>query len=376
MESKWEYGFLSKCQSKRLPCSFEPWESIVNNLPALMKEHQLRDKVHHLSLLTVDESSLLTEEDWQRTYCVITFISQAYIAQSGEGDPCTSLPKQLAIPWTAASSHFGLPPSPNYAAFVLWNWHLKNPDESLSTDNFEVALSFTGGKDEAGFYIIHMRIELAAAPGIKAVVACIEAIKKDDQEEVMCCLKIVTDCISSITDIIKEVREKCKPHVFYHELRVLFSGSKEGIKYEGTSDTSMRKYPGVSGIQSSVIPLFDIFLGIKLEEDNEAKKFLDKVRDHMPYNHRQFLSKVNEDYSRSNLRAYVQQLHSSNSALTKAYNSCVKELLVFRQEHFKVVTSFIFNQSEGTTTDGTAGSSIGSFLKTIKETNKSAELPE
>lgn len=376
MESKWEYGFLSKCQSKRLPSSFEPLESIAENLPTLMKEHQLRDKVHHLPLLTVNESSLLTEEDWQRAYSVVTFISQAYINQKGEGDLCTSLPKQLAIPWTAVSSHFGLPPSPNYAAFVLWNWCLKNPDKPLSTDNFEVALSFTGGKDEAGFYLIHMHIEFAAAPGIKAVVACIEAIKKDDEQEVIHCLKIVTDSISSITSILKETRDNCKPHVFFNELRVLFSGSKEGIKYEGTSDTSMRKYPGVSGIQSSVIPLFDIFLGIELDEGNEAKKFLDEVRDHMPYNHRQFLSKMNEDYSHFNLRAYIQQLHSSNSPLTKAYNSCVKELLVFRQEHFKVVTSFIFNQSEGSITEGTGGSSIGSFLKKIKETNKLAELPE
>ncbi|XP_011404257.1 PREDICTED: indoleamine 2,3-dioxygenase 1-like [Amphimedon queenslandica] len=370
MDSRWNLGFLSKVE--RLPSSFELWESIANDLPTLLKDSgkQLIDKVDRLPLITIDESSLPTEQHWKRAYCVITFISQAY-RSIGQ---CTSLPRELAVPLVAVSSHLGLSPSPCYAAFVLWNWHLKNPSEPLSKDNFEIALSFTGSKDEAWFYLIHMRIELAAAPGIKAVIDCIEAIKKDDQQEVMRCLKIVTDCISSITGIMKEMYYECDPSVFYNKLRSFFSGSKEGIQYEGTEDPdTFRTYPGASGVQSSIIPLFDIFLGIEFE--GGTKSFLDGMKVRMPLEHRQFLTDMKNEYkkdefSHSILRTYV-ELHSCSK---DTYNSCVKALVAFRQEHIDLVTNYILKPSNDTATEGTGGSTLEIFLTKTKEKTKSFEL--
>ena len=391
MDSKWNLGFLSKVE--RLPSSFEVWESIVRDLPTLLKDSgkQLRDKVDRLPLITVDDSSLPTKQHWQRAYCVITFISQAYRSAIGHVDLCTSLPRQLAVPLVAVSSHLGLSASPCYAAFFLWNWHLKYPNEpeAISEDNFEVALSFIGSKDEDWFYLIHIRIELAAAPGIQAVVDCIEAIKKDDQQEVMRCLKIVTDCISSITGIMKEMYHECDPSVFYKNLRVFFSGTCKGIKYEGTEDPdTLRKYPGASCVQSSIIPLFDIFLGIEFDEGG-TKDYLDKMRSHMPREHRQFLIDMKNEYkkdefSHSILRTYI-ELHSCNK---DAYNSCIKALIAFRQEHTDLVTNYIIDPSvvsplakgQGETkpscdtTEGTGGSILKLFLSKLKTKTESFEL--
>ncbi|XP_011408299.1 PREDICTED: indoleamine 2,3-dioxygenase 1-like [Amphimedon queenslandica] len=219
-----------------------------------------------------------------------------------------------------------------------------------------------------------MRIELAAAPGIQAVVDCIEAIKKDDQQEVMRCLKIVTDCISSMTGIMKEMYQECNPSVFYNKLRVFFSGSKEGIQYEGTEDPdTWRTYPGASGVQSSIIPLFDIFLGIELE--GGTKSFLDGMKIRMPLEHRQFLTDIKNEYkkdefSHSILRTYV-QLHSCSK---DAYNSCVIALVAFRQEHIDLVTNYISKPSNDTATEGTGGSSLKIFLTKPIEKTESFKL--
>ena len=364
-----KYGFLSEdIPLARLPGPFESWERIVDDLPSIIKSGKLREKVDQLSLVTVNDRSLPDKQHWQRAYCVVSFISQAYI---WEDDQCISLPKQLAIPLVDVSSKLGLPPSPCYAAFILWNWHLKNPDEPVSTHNFKTALSFTGSEDEEWFYLIHIRIELAAASGVKAVVACIEAMKKDDEQKVAQCLNIVAECISDITSIMKEMRLKCVPDTFYNNFRKFLSRPAGGIKYEGTSDPeALCKYAGASGVQSSIIPLFDIFLGIKYEEEGHFKSFLDKMRWHMPREHRQFLLEMSNEM---NIREYAKN-HSSNNAISEAYDGCIEKLLTFRKEHIIMVTSYIIIPSGGQAKEGTGGSPLIEFLKEPKDKMNSYKL--
>ena len=363
-----KYGFLSEdIPLARLPGPFESWERIADDLPSIIKSGKLREKVDQLPLVTVNDRSLPDKQHWQRAYCVVSFISQAYI---WEDDQCISLPKQLAIPLVDVSSKLGLPPSPCYAAFILWNWCLKNPDEPVSTHNFKTALSFTGSEDEEWFYLIHIRIELAAASGIKAVVACIEAMKKDDEQKVAQCLNIVAECISDIISIMKEMRLKCVPDTFYNNFRKFLS-RPGGIKYEGTSDPeAMCKYPGASGVQSSIIPLFDIFLGIEYEEEGQVKSFLDKMRWHMPREHRQFLLEMSNEM---NVREYAKN-HSSNNAISEAYDGCIEKLLTFRKEHIIMVTSYIIVPSGGQAKEGTGGSSLIGFLKEPRDKMNSYKL--
>ena len=362
------YGFLSEdIPLARLSGAFESWECMVDDFPSIIKSGKLREKVDQLPLVTVNDLSLPDKQHWQRAYCVLSFISQGYIC---EDDQCISLPKQLAIPLVDVSSKLGLPPSPCYAAFILWNWRLKNPDEPVSTHNFKTALSFTGSEDEEWFYLIHIRIELAAASGIKAVVACIEAMKKDDEQKVAQCLNIVTECISDIISIMKEMRQKCVPDTFYNDFRKFLSRPK-GIKYKGTSDPeAMCKYPGASGVQSSIIPLFDIFLGIEYEEEGQVKSFLDKMRWHMPREHRQFLLEMSNEMS---VREYAIN-HPSNNAISEAYDGCIEKLLTFRKEHIIMVTSYIIIPSGGQAKEGTGGSPLIEFLKEPKDKMKSYKL--
>ena len=367
-------GFLPDVEPLlRLSEYFEPWESIIDELSSLIKERKLRDKVQLLPLLTVSDTSLTTKQHWQRAYCVLIYISQGYIWEGGEDDMCDSLPKQLAVPLSDVSSMLGLPPSP-CNALILWGWRLRNPNEKLASNNFKTMFSFTGTEDEEWFFLIHIHIELAASPGINAVIASTEAIKKNDEQEVTQCLNAVAECISNAASILKEMRLKCRPSTFYNEVRPFLSGSPTGLKYEGTSDpTTMKKYPGGSAVQSSVIPLFDMFLGIKFQSD--AKVFLDKMRWHMPREHRQFLLKMNDELCSTSPREYV-QLHSSNKEMMAAYNRCIKELTDFRQQHINLVTSYIIIPSQGKASSGTGGSDLINFLKKPRDETAAHKLQE
>ena len=376
-------GFLPESEPLvRLPNIFKPWEFIIDDLPSLIKERKLRDKVQRLPLLTVSDTSLTTKQHWQRACCVLTYISQGYIWEGGEDDMCDSLPKQLAIPLSDVSSNLGLPPSPCYAHFCLWNWCLKNPSEPPSADNFKCPLSFTGTEDEEWFYLIHIRIELAAVPGIKAINACIEAMKRNDKQEVMQCLNTIAECISSITSILKEMRLKCNPDVFFNKIQQYFAGHPTGIKYEGTDcPDTVRKCVSASAIQSSVIPLFTVFLGINIQSDVRA--YLDKMRWHMPREHRQFLYEMKE---KVHLREHV-QLHSSNKEMTAAYNRCIKELTGFRQAHIGIMTSYIIIPSHAQSATGSTalgesisgsctGSDLMNFLRKPRDETAAHKLTE
>ena len=77
-------GFLPDVEPLlRLSEYFEPLESIIDELPSLINERKLREKVHCLPLLTVSDTSLPTKQHWQRAYCVLSYISQGYIWEGG-----------------------------------------------------------------------------------------------------------------------------------------------------------------------------------------------------------------------------------------------------------------------------------------------------
>ena len=75
-----EIGFLPPFMpSQRLPEYFNPWEKIIDDLPELICNKQIRGEVEALPKLEVSDKTLHTEADWWRAYVVATFIGQAYV---------------------------------------------------------------------------------------------------------------------------------------------------------------------------------------------------------------------------------------------------------------------------------------------------------
>lgn len=77
-------GFLpAEAPLRRLPDAFyEPWESLMNQLPALLKAGHVREYVDAVPVL--DTSLLNSEPKLQRSYSILAMIAQAYIWQGPE----------------------------------------------------------------------------------------------------------------------------------------------------------------------------------------------------------------------------------------------------------------------------------------------------
>ncbi|XP_019856213.1 PREDICTED: indoleamine 2,3-dioxygenase 2-like [Amphimedon queenslandica] len=148
------------------------------------------------------------------------------------------------------------------------------------------------------------------------------------------------------------------------------------MKYDGSdSPDTLKKYTGASGIQSSVIPLFTSFLGIKLQ--SESTPYLHKMRWHMPREHRQLLLEMDT----TDLREYT-MAHSSNKDLIAAYNHCIEGLVKFRQQHINLVTSYVIiplrSQSSSSEPGSTIfpGSDIIGFLKKPRDETIAHKIKE
>ena len=360
----------------KLPDHYEQWETIIDVLPQLLEEWKLRDKIKELPLLPVSDSWLPTERHWQRAYCVLTFLSQGYLWERGEGGTVNTLPQQLAIPWHETASRCGLPPVLTYASAVLWNWSLKDPDGPISFDNLHTIFSFTGDRSEEWFYLVHQGIELEAAVGVKAAVDCLRAVADQDNSHIIQYLNNVTESIQNMVSFLSKMYIECKPDFFYNIMRPFQAGSKNlvafsgGLIFEGV-DNEPKKFIGGSAAQSSTLPVFDILLGVE-HHGTDDKEFLDMQKWHMPRSHRQFLLALSLQPS---LREYVQH-HKTNEVLVTAYNNCIKELGHFRSQHIILVSRYIVGpankqnkeRKEGTlATRGTGGSDFMVFLKNVRD---------
>ncbi len=361
----------------RLPDYFNPWETLIDKLPELLKTKQLRQHVDtNLPLLIVSDNVLPTERHWNRASKILTFLSQGYIWQNGdEGVPV--LPRQLAIPWWEVSNRLGLPPVATYASVLLWNWKLKDPaNNKVTFDNIEIETLFTGTHDEDWFYKVSVDVDLAAIKGILQGIKCLDELRNaGDINTIIECLKVINISIQDMSTSLQSMYEQCSTSVFYEDLRIFFAGSiflrsfSNGIIFDGVSPEP-KGYPGANASQSSSIPALDIILGV--EHTGTVKESLDKHRWHMPRPHRQFLLSLT---LKPSLRTFVLN-NKTNYDLVKEYNNCIESLAEFRNKHIVMVTRYLVtpanrdNQEHddgSLATRGTGGAKFMVFLKSSRD---------
>jgi len=72
-------GFLpNTAPLQRLPdLYYQPWETMVEILPELIRSDAARTKIDHLPILGTDK--LHTDAEWRRAYAVLGFLTHAYI---------------------------------------------------------------------------------------------------------------------------------------------------------------------------------------------------------------------------------------------------------------------------------------------------------
>ncbi|KAE8329724.1 Indoleamine 2,3-dioxygenase [Aspergillus sergii] len=361
---------------------YEPWETIMANLPSLISRMALRDSVDRMPILSV--LHLQAEPEWRRAYVLLTFMLHGYIW--GPPKPVEIIPPALAIPLLKVSSHVELPPIATFAGLCLWNYKVIDIDRShADPENLHTGFTFTGTADEEWFYLISVAIEADGAKVVSLVTDLITASHRQDRAAVKEGLESLSQTISHVTLLLQRMYERCDPHVFYHHLRPFLNGSKNaahaglpfGIIYSGgTEPQEYKQYRGGSNAQSSLIQLFDIILGI--EHSSSERAFLLEMREYMPGPHRRFLERIP---LHANMREFVKR-HPCDEDLHAAYASAVCMLRSLRNAHLRMVSRYIIVESKrkeavscyiynirenGGVLRGTGGTPLVQFLKRIRD---------
>ncbi|SMQ53579.1 unnamed protein product [Zymoseptoria tritici ST99CH_3D7] len=335
-------GFLpAEPPLRTLPHAYyQPWESIMKDLPTLLRSRSVRTRVDALPVL--DTSHLYSEPEWQRAYSILAIMTQAYVWQGPE--PAQRLPPAITVAFLATAKHLEVHPIATYAALNLWNWTPNKPNADFSfPDDLDSLHTQTGTVDESWFFIISNAMEARAGPLIKMMVEAMEAVEHDDVATIVLSLEGLRQSILDIGQLLERMDERCRPQFFYHEIRPFLAGSMNmeaaglphGVFYdEGDGKGSWRKFRGGSNGQSSLLQFFDAVLGV---EHTKCGNFHQEMRDYMPGPHARFLDDIE---AVANIRGYV-DAHQENVELRDAYNAAVTTLSGFRDKHIQLVTRYI-----------------------------------
>lgn len=396
MESSWgnveEYhidedvGFALPNPLEELPYPYDAWISIAKNLPALIKNDELRAEVEKLPMLSIDD---LQGHRLQRlAHLALGYITMAYVW--GQGDDVRKvLPRNIAVPYCNLSEKLGLPPILVYADCVLANWKKKDPSGPMTYENMDILFSFPGGDCGKGFFLISLLVEIEAASAIKVIPTIFKAVQNQDRDTLQKALHDITCCLKKALEVFHQIHEYVDPDLFFNVLRIYLSGWKgnakmpEGLLYEGFWDTP-KMFAGGSAAQSSIFQCFDVLLGIQHSSDEASSaEFLQEMRTYMPPAHQKFLHSLE---SKPSVREFV--LSEGDDSLLAIYNECVDAMVSLRNYHLQIVAKYIVipaKQSKNTQPSeepsesenkGTGGTDVMKFLKSVRDTTKAALLKE
>ncbi len=190
--------------------------------------------------------------------------------------------------------------------------------------------------------------------------------------------------IDVIGDIIVDVKNGCRPDVFYHVIRPWFRGGDAdgpeslGWLFEGVSEadqervrssgaehghastsasegptgpTMGRKFSGPSAGQSTLIHSLDVFLMVDHKKSSETAEetFMSRMQAYMPHPHRSFLTHLMD--APHPIRSLVLQNKETNPELAKAYDEALASLKKLRDKHMRIVTMYIIQQARREASD-------------------------
>lgn len=347
-----------------LPEQYKTWDELGAELPKLLAAGRARQVLKDIPLL--DTQELITQPELERALGLLSVFGHAAVHESWRQGSATSVPMNIARPWTTVAKKMGRYPVLTYASHGLNNWHRLDQDGPIKLGNLGVLRNFFGGLDENWFVTVHVEIEACAAPLIDAVVVAQNAVDAGDSEALLNSLSIISDGLELMCETLLRVPENCDPYVFFNRVQPFMQGMKK-VVYEGVKEfeNKPQNFPGGSGAQSTLMPLLDAVLGIKHAED-ALSSYLYELRGYMPQEHQVFLSKVESGPS---IRDYIQNFREEG--LVEQYDRCIEELGRFRAKHLEISVEYIHKpaqrQASSRGEHGTGGSPFVGYLKKHRE---------
>lgn len=353
-------GFLPALDPiTRLPESYTSWEKIAKEFTPLINAGVIREHLETMDIIdvsTLDDARML-----ERAMLLLSFFAHAYIHLPPVNK--NYLPESIAIPWIQVANKLQRKPILSHSSIVLYNWRRINPNDGIHTGNLATLFQFHGGIDESWFYLITVEIEQVGATAIPIMLEAIQSINEERYDKAEEDLRKINEVLDQLTKVLQKMYIHCDPHTFYLRIRP-FLMSFEKIEYRGTG-LPLQSHHGGSAAQSSLLQFFDAALG--LEYSNAATTgYLRLMRQHMPAEHAAFLEYIERNTNIKNAAA-------SNPKLSVAYEEAIAQLIVFRNEHMKIVALYVMKQAQKTKAEatGTGGTNPMHFLKSVRNDNES-----
>jgi indoleamine 2,3-dioxygenase len=312
----------------------------------------------------------------------LAFLAHGYAWEDWRnGNVRQSLPANLAVPLQAIAYRFDFCPTLNYSNYALWNWKRKDPDGPIIPENLKLIQNFLGGESEEWFVVIHIAIELAAAP---LVVACWEignAIERADEYAILSHLQTVKSALQEINSSMLRMTEHCDPREYFQFVRPYLYGWKDkkifpnGMLYKGSTsaEDAHLAFPGETGAQSSIVPCLDRVLGVAHESSELSEHLHEMLHVCTSRKQRNFVLALEK---RPRLSANAVSLYGTDAE--NLYWDCRELLANFRDTHLRYAADYIQKQAHGASKTpeylGVTGSGntqfMASLAKHLKETER------
>lgn len=371
-----ERGFLPEEDPlPHLPEALSAWDEYAYDLPKLLVSDRVRKFLREMPLLD-PAPYLQTPAQWRRAMQALSYLGHAWVW--GESTPASTLPENIALPWYVVAQQMGRPPVLSYASYALDNWRRLEKDGPIALDNIALLQNFLGGLDEEWFILIHVAIEAAAAPAIRAIPSLVAAVQREDTLAAEQALNTIREALEQMYAILERMPEKCDPYMYYNRVRPYIHGWKDnpalpdGLVYEGVSayNGKPQKFRGETGAQSSIIPSLDAALGIRHAED-PLRAYLREMLDYMPPGHRRFVREL-EDLQIDHT------FYAHTPSLKAAYNACVTLIERFRTKHLEYAAAYIARQHQlseaNSTAVGTGGTPFMPYLAKHRDETRAHKL--
>ncbi|KAJ1302528.1 hypothetical protein OPQ81_002845 [Rhizoctonia solani] len=404
--------------------TFDPWLDISQKIATLLAESNetFRSAVDKLPLLAVPDDAPI--EEWRLAYTILATIAAAYIwGKDPESGIINKLPYVVARPLRDVADALGVEPGMTYIAGAIWNHQYREDKSSEEDDQLDTILSYTDAPDETHFNLTTLRVERVGGDGLlqglltsqlvaRAIRATVSASHNHDShnhqsatgelgevhQSMADALHKMAASIARCTIELAKMRHGCGTDFFYHKLRPFLTGfglhssQPNGVFYPSSPDGTQGEWLKLSGStagQSSLFQAFDSLLMVVHPDDQDQGPFAKKMRKAMPASHVQFLETIPILPS---IRGYIQSLLSkpepspAERAVIDGYNTAVRELEGFRNEHIKIVTLYVIGparRAQQTTAGGaeddsemrgTGGSNLARLLKGMRDDTKRTTL--
>ena len=314
-----------------------------------------------------------------------------------------SIPRSITLPLLRISKKLDIPPVLTYSDTVLYNWRLKTKprfrDVVPDLNSICSQTTFTSFVDEEQFYLCSARIELRGVEILETMRVTMDetfigdaiAVRRITEH-----LNTISVALCELKSLLLSIRSSCDPDIYYNEVRPWLRGQdsfdthiQRKWIFEGVEDDTGLRPPtelsGPSAGQSSIIHVFDIFLGVDHQATSPGRpSFMSRMQTYMPKNHRSFL-----DHLKSNprpLRMFV--MERNDETLSMAFNRSVLALKEFRDAHMIIAALYILgparraarrrleaaendeNVTSCQTLKGTGGTDLISFLNDTRSRTK------